>query len=207
MIKMRKMTAVCLALAMAAFVLTGCGGKDLTEKDVAGTYKCTVDLNEYLNKRLQEGMGSLGDDKKIDFKFKSAIETDFTLTVREDKTFEINVDFDSFADAFSKAFDKEGKGFTKEIMKTMGIGEDLISDDQLKSLMETMKTEMKSTVSSEDILKQAELAGTYTLEGRTITFKTDGYSESVKADGKKITLKKPPLEGAGKGDWKFVKEK
>ena len=203
----RRVMAICLVLVMtAACLLSGCA-KKLTAKDVAGTYTCTRDCRKYINDGIKEGLKeSLGTDKEVDFEFQSDMPADFILTLKEDETFDLEINVETFADSFTAVFDEEGKEFILAIVKAMGVDESQISDAQIEQLMDQMKDALEETFAGDDMKDKASTSGTFTLDGTTIKLEADGNKDTGTVDGDTITFKKSLLEDIGGDDWVFTKK-
>ena len=203
----RRIMAICLVLVMtAACLLTGCT-KKLTAKDVAGTYTCTRDCRKYINDGIKEGLQeSLGSDKEVDFEFQSEMPADFILTLKDDETFDLEIDVSSFADSFGAAFEEEGREFILAIVKAMGVDESLVSDAQIEQLMDQMRDGLEESFAGDDMKDKASTSGKFTLDGTTIKLEADGNQDTGTVDGDKITFKKSLLEDIGGEDWVFTKK-
>ena len=203
----RRVMAICLVLAMTATCLMAGCAKKLTAKDVAGTYMCTRDCREYINDGLKEGLQeSLGADTVVDYEFQGEMPADFILTIKEDETFELVIDVETFADSFSAVFDEEGREFILAMAKAMGVEESQLSDAQIDQLMAQMKDGLKESFAGDDVKDKASTSGTFTLDGTTIKLEADGTKDTGTVDGDTITFKKSLLEDIGGEDWVFTKK-
>ncbi|MBQ6313221.1 MAG: hypothetical protein IJI30_08110 [Lachnospiraceae bacterium] len=203
----KRVLAICLVLVMAASCLMAGCAKKLTAKDVAGTYTCTRDCRSYINDGLKEGLEeSLGEDKEVDFEFQSEIPGDFVLTLREDETFDLEINVESFADTFSAVFEKEGRDFILAIVKAMGVDESMVTDEQIEQLMDQMRTSLEESFAGADMKEKASTSGTFTLDGTTIKLEADGTKDTGSIDGDTITFKKSLFEDIGGDDWVFTKK-
>ena len=203
----RRAMAICLVLVMtASCLLAGCT-KKLTAADVAGTYTCTRDCRKYINDGIKEGLQeSLGSDKEVDFEFQSEMPADFILTLKDDETFDLEIDVSSFADSFGAAFEEEGREFILAIVKAMGVDESLVSDAQIEQLMDQMRDGLEESFAGDDMKDKASTSGKFTLDGTTIKLEADGNQDTGTVDGDKITFKKSLLEDIGGEDWVFTKK-
>ena len=131
---------------------------------------------------------------------------DFILTLKEDETFDLEINVETFADSFTAVFDEEGKEFILAIVKAMGVDESQISDAQIEQLMDQMKDALEETFAGDDMKEKASTSGTFTLDGTTIKLEADGNKDTGTVDGDTITFKKSLLDDIGGEDWVFTKK-
>ena len=142
----------------------------------------------------------------MDFEFQSEIPGDFVLTLREDETFDLEINVESFADTFSAVFEKEGRDFILAIVKAMGVDESMVTDEQIEQLMDQMRTSLEESFAGADMKEKASTSGTFTLDGTTIKLEADGTKDTGSIDGDTITFKKSLFEDIGGDDWVFTKK-
>lgn len=156
------------ALLLVAVMLLGLCACSSPEKELAGTWKCEMDMTEIANEAMA---AELGDE----FASNTSLKIPVTATFTEDKTYTLSVDLDAAEEAMLDWLStlsepvteylyqmSEAEGMTREdvdaiILQTYGVS---VSD-----MVESMLDEMAADFSIEDVLgDDSEESGVFKAE-------------------------------------------
>ena len=201
--KQRFFAAVLTAILIAA-VLSGCSGRKMSAQEVAGNYVCTHDIKDYVNDSLKETISGSAQGKELDFAFSTEMNTDFVLSMEEGGSFALSMDTDSFGNALSKAFDKEGAEFIDQFLDVADIKKDKLNKDEKADLVNLMQAQLENAIkAAENKDPKMTLSGTFKMDGSRIKFKAGDLEFTGKANSDSVTLTDSPLSDIASGEWVF----
>ena len=176
-----KSIAACLLVLAAAALLCACGGSK--KKDVAGTYRATYNMKEALNKQLADSGMVMESD----------VNADFILQLNEDDTFSFDIDGAGFGENFTEVLSKEGPGIINAMLEEEGVTEDMHDSiasasgyDSYDAFVEDMVQSVVAEMGDEfveDLESQVHYAGTYSVDGITLTLKGEANDEEGMDEG------------------------
>lgn len=172
----KTISAVLVLVMLFACVLTGCGA---SEKDkFIGTWEADVNLAEEMNKVFAE------DEEMADYMKLTDFNVVMRLTFREEGTYEMSIDTDSFMAALEGAKDEllEGvKRYVQDMLDAMDLGVEMDIDAFLEmsgiSLDELMDEAMNEAVTDE-VLEEMSSEGNFVVEKGKL-FLSDGLDHQV----------------------------
>ena len=164
--------AVALVLSV---VMTGCGaskaggGDSGKAESIAGTYQATYEMKDLINKEMEAAGITLESD----------INAEFSMELKDDNSFVLNVDTDSLMNSLKDALANDLDSIIGQLLGDQGVTEDMYEQiakaggyDSYDAFKEDMQKSMMDEMDADAIKELTDachLEGTWELKGSKLT--------------------------------------
>ena len=167
------------AIAGAETASESTSASSAEEQTIAGSYEAEYDMHDLLKQQM-EGSG---------IELEGEIPVVFTMDLKEDDTFVLEMDVEAFMETIKNIFTEQGPNIIRTMMEQQGITEETFSDlaeqlgagsyDEFVQGLTDQMTEQLSDSLAESMATEVSVAGTYSVDGEEITL----IGETVKVPG------------------------
>ena len=203
----RRQTRRVLALVPLLFlILVACGNS----ADYSGEYTANYDMKEQLNSDLQAS--------GLPIQIEGSVEASYHLTLREDGTFSLTLNTETFGENLKTALLDEQDAIVSALLEAEGVTEDmyeiLVQAGGYESFAEFQSEIMEEAVGAledeamEDLKEASTQEGTYEIKGNAVLFTNENTSAEQLAEGtieSDGTIHIAAADIAGAGEFVFVK--
>ena len=172
--KTRRIPAVAAAFACSAMLLCSSAAVAFAEApdaaEIPGTYRAEYDIMEMIGPQMEEsGM-----------KLEGELPLAFTMELKDDNTFSLDMEADEFVETLQKVFEEQGPDMIRGLLEEQGVTEEMFDQvadqfgvDSFDEFVDSMVDEMVKGIADEmagSLDEEVSISGTYAVDGNEITF-------------------------------------